>query len=71
MAVIITWQHKPNLLLRSMPITTAADDNIVTSCFIYDRPLVEWERSGSVVECLAGDGGVAGLSLTGGTVLCP
>ena len=32
---------------------------------------VFWERSGSVVECLTGDRGVAGSSLTCVTVLCP
>ena len=32
---------------------------------------IEWERSGSVVECLTRDRGVAGSSLTGVTVLCP
>ena len=30
-----------------------------------------WERSGSVVECLTGDRGTAGSSLTGVTALCP
>ena len=30
-----------------------------------------WEHSGSLVECLTGDRGAAGLSLTGVTVLCP
>ena len=30
-----------------------------------------WERSGSVVDFLTQDGGVAGSSLTGGTALCP
>ena len=29
------------------------------------------ERSGSVVECLTGDRGAAGSSLTGVTALCP
>ena len=29
------------------------------------------ERSGSVVECLTGDRGATGLSLTGVTALCP
>ena len=29
------------------------------------------ERSGSVVECLSPDRGVAGSSLTGVTMLCP
>ena len=34
---------------------------------------IQWlrERSGLVVECLTGDRGVVGLSLTGVTVLCP
>ena len=31
----------------------------------------EREHSGSVVECLTGDRGAAGSSLTGVTVLCP
>ena len=30
-----------------------------------------WEHCGSVVECLTGDQGVAGSSLTGGTALSP
>ena len=30
-----------------------------------------WERSGSVVECLTGDQGVAGSSLINVTALCP
>ena len=30
-----------------------------------------WEHSGSVVECLAGNRVVAGLSLTDVTALCP
>ena len=29
------------------------------------------ERSGSVVQCLTGDQGAAGLSFTDVTVLCP
>ena len=37
--------------------------------FLALRPICE-ERSGSVVECLTRDQGVAGLSLTGCTVLC-
>ena len=31
----------------------------------------KWECSGSVVECLSGDHGVVGSSLTGVTTLCP
>ena len=30
-----------------------------------------WERSGSVVECLTRDRGTTGSSLTGVTALCP
>ena len=30
-----------------------------------------WDRSGSVVECLTGDQGVVGSSLSGVTALCP
>ena len=30
-----------------------------------------WERSGSVVECLTRDRGAAGSSLIGNTALCP
>ena len=32
---------------------------------------LDWERSGSVVECLTWDRGAAGSSLTGVTALCP
>ena len=32
---------------------------------------IDQECSGSVVECLTGDRGATGLSLTGVTVLCP
>ena len=33
------------------------------------HPFVEWERSGSLVECLNGDQRAAGASLTGVTAL--
>ena len=37
----------------------------------YHKSKPEWERSGSVVECLTRDRGAAGSSLTGVTALCP
>ena len=40
------------------------------SCLCFQKH-INRERSGSVVECLTGDRGVAGLSLNGVTVLCP
>ena len=41
-----------------------------TLCTISDICTSE-ECGGSVVKCLTRDRGVAGLSLTGGTALCP
>ena len=37
----------------------------------YWYTLVTLERSGSVVKCLTGDRGSAGLNLDGVTALCP
>ena len=34
-------------------------------------PKEQWERSGSVVECMAQERGAAGSSLTSITALCP
>ena len=42
------------------------NDNLTKGLQIY-----EWERSGSVVECLTRDRRAAGSSLTGVTALCP
>ena len=39
--------------------------------FFLEIRTCEWERSGSVVECLTLDRGAAGSSLTGVCVLCP
>ena len=39
--------------------------------FVSEQQRRRREHSGSVVECLTRDGGAAGSSLTGVTVLCP
>ena len=48
-------------------------DNLAPENKIFNVSVLKLklEESGSVVECLTPDQGVAGLSLTGGTVLCP
>ena len=44
---------------------------VLEFCFpIFLQTLFDWEHSGSVVECLSQDQGVAGSSLTGFIALC-
>ena len=47
------------------PGSLAENLNVASTAFII------WERSRSVVQCLTGDRGAAGLSLTVVTALCP
>ena len=64
------------LALYSIYILTFVLLNPIVSSFenIADSDQLaseEWERSGSVVECLTGDQRAVGSSLTSVTALCP
>ena len=54
--------------MQKVKIEMRAKSTLKEPSISYSR---QGERSGSVVECLTRDRGVAGSSLTGVTVLCP
>ena len=58
------------ICLKMIVMSLYMKHNVIVEDPVVDHNLIR-EYSGSVVECMTGDRGAVGSSLTGITVLCP